>query len=319
MAEILVTHGIPADAFILLAGHMVHRPPDREAFPKEELFPLLARTEAILACGEVTGEMIQAAPKLRIISNYGAGYDRVDVAEATRRGIPVTNCPDSTALPTAEVAIGLILSCARRIGELDRLLRREPPEGAFGMGRYMGMSLSGHTLGIIGMGNIGTIVASFGRMMGMRIVYHNRRRLAPEKEQGAVFLSLEELLADSDIVSVHCPLTPETRGMLSAARLSLMKPTAILVNTARAAVADYHALAALLRDGKLKSAGLDVFPREPHIPPELLALDNVVLTPHIGTNTPEARYAMARDACLRILAALEGKRPPNVVNPEIYA
>ncbi len=319
MAEIVVTHGIPAGAFSILEGHRVSCPEFGHAYSREELLPLLNTADAVLACGPMSAEMIEAAPRLKIISNYGAGYDKIDVAAATRRGIPVTNCPESTAQPTAEVAVGLMLSCVRRIGELDRELRKVSPESLFGMGRFMGLGLEGRTLGIIGMGNIGAIVMQFGHLMNMQVVYHNRRRLPPDKEQGAEYLSLDALLQKADIVSIHCPLTKETNNLLSAERLSLLKPTAILINTARGAIVDYQALAKMLREDKLFAAGLDVFPHEPHIPEELLALNRVVLTPHIGTNTLEARNAMARDACIRIMEALSGRRPPNVVNPEIYA
>ena len=318
MAKIVVSFGIPADAFALLEGHTVYHPEYGKAYSKEELFRLLADADALLACGAVSGEMIAAAPRLKVISNYGAGYDRIDVEAATRRGIPVTNCPDSTAQPTAEIAIGLLLSCARRIGELDRKLRQQPPEAVFGMGRHMGMGLKGRTLGIIGLGHIGQVVAQFGRLMGMETVYYNRRPLAAEKEQGAKYLPLDQLLAAADIVSIHCPFTKETEGLLSRERLALMKSSAILINTARGGIVDYMALAQMLKEGKLFAAGLDVFPREPHIPAELIALENVVLTPHIGSNTMDARNAMAHDACLRIAEALAGRRPPNVVNPGIY-
>jgi lactate dehydrogenase-like 2-hydroxyacid dehydrogenase len=319
MAEIVVTNGIPTEAFSILQGHHVSCPEFGHAYSRAELITLLLSADAVLACGAFGADLIEAAPKLRIISNYGAGYDRIDVEAATMRGIPVTNCPESTAQPTAEIAIGLMLSCVRRIGELDRKLRAVQPESLFGMGKYMGLGLAGRTLGIIGLGNIGNVVAQFGRLMNMRVVYHNRRRLSFEKEQGAEYLPLEMLLEQADIVSIHCPLTGETNNLLCAERLSLLKPTAILINTARAAIVDYQALAAMLRDDKLFAAGLDVFPHEPHIPQELLSQDRVVLTPHIGTNTLEARNAMAHDACVRILEALSGRRPPNVVNPEIYA
>ncbi len=319
MANIVVTHGIPDEAFSILKDHAVFYPAPGRAYTQPELAALLSTADAVLACGAFGAELIEAAPNLKVISNYGAGYERIDVAAATQRRIPVTNCPESTALPTAEIAIGLLLSCARRIGEMDRQLREVPPETVFGMGRHMGMGLAGRTLGIIGMGHIGGIVAQFGRMAGMEVVYHNRRPLPQEKEQGARYMALDDLLAAADVVSIHCPLTEATRGMLDAARLSLMKPGAILINTARGAIVDYEALAVLLREGKLMGAGLDVFPKEPHIPPELLSLPNVVLTPHIGTNTREARYSMAYDACVRILEALAGRRPPDVVNPVIYA
>jgi lactate dehydrogenase-like 2-hydroxyacid dehydrogenase len=319
MAEIVITHGIPSKAFCLLNGLRLSCPEIGHAYTREELLPLLKSADAVLACGAFSSDMIDAAPNLKIISNYGAGYDRIDVAAATRRGIPVANCPESTSQPTAEIAIGLMLSCARRIGELDRKMRSAEPESLFGMGRFMGLGLAGRTLGIIGLGNIGRIVAQFGRMMNMRIIYHNRSRLAPDNEQGAEYLPLNTLLEQSDIISIHCPLTRETNNLLSYERLSLLKPEAILINTARGAIVDYQALAAMLRDKKIFAAGLDVFPHEPHIPEELLSLDRVVLTPHIGTNTQEARNAMAQDACIRILKALSGRRPPNVVNPEIYA
>ncbi len=318
MAHIVVTHGIPDEAFSLLMNHKVSCPESGRAYQGEELFALLRTADAVLACGRFDADMIDAAPNLKIISNYGAGYDKIDVEAATKRGIPVTNSPDSTALPTAEVAIGLILSCARRIGELDRQVRKAKPESVFGMGRYMGQQLNGKTLGIIGLGNIGDIVADFGRLIGMRIAYYNRRRLPKEVEKGAQFLTLNDLLKQSDILSIHCPLSNDTSNLLSKDRLSLLKPSAILINTARGAIVDYQAMAAMLRDGRLYAAGLDVFPHEPHIAQELIDLDNVVLTPHIGTNTKEARYAMAKASCMRILDALAGKRPPNVVNPDIY-
>lgn len=318
-AEIVVTNGIPSEAFSILQGHRISCPEFGHAYSREELIPLLHSADAVLACGAFGAEMIEAAPKLKIICNYGAGYDRIDVAAATKRGIPVTNCPESTAQPTAEIAIGLMLSCVRRIGELDRKLRSVQPETLFGMGRFMGLGLAGRTLGIIGLGNIGSIVAQFGRLMNMRVVYHNRRKLPQDMEQDAEYLPLDTLLEQADVISIHCPLTGETNNLLGAERLSLLKPTAILINTARGAIVDYKALADLLREEKLFAAGLDVFPHEPHVPEELLTQDRVVLTPHIGTNTLDARNAMAHDACVRILEALSGRRPPNVVNPEIYA
>jgi len=318
MSKVLVTHSIPDSSFSILKEHHVLLPEKGKAFSRDELLSMLPDCDAVLACGRLNADLIQAAPRLRIISNYGAGYDKIDVWAATQRRIPVTNCPDCTAQPTAEIAIGLLLSCARRIGELDRELRRVPPESVFGMGRFMGMGLHGRTLGIIGLGNIGRVVADFGRLVGMRVVYHNRHRQSPEKENGAEYLPLDELLKQADIVSIHCPLTEETEGLLTSEKLSLLKSTAILINTARGAIVDEQALADMLKRGRLFGAGLDVFSHEPHIAKELIALDNVVLTPHIGTNTMDARNAMAYEASVRILEALAGRRPPNVVNPEIY-
>ena len=316
MAQIIVTHGVPVKGLEYLEGHTVHYPGLFNVFDREAMLRLLPEAEAVIACGALSGEMIQAAPKLKLIANYGAGYDSVDVKTATQRHIPVTNTPNETREPTAEVAIGLILAVTRRICELNQRLRQEPTSAVFGMGRHMGMGLQGNTLGIVGMGHIGGIVAEFGRLMGMKVIYHNRR--PAEKDHGAQYVALEELLATSQIVSLHCPLNDSTRNLLNAKRLSLMPERSILINTARGPVVDYAFLAKQLREGKLWGAGLDVFHQEPQIPQELLALPNVVLTPHIGTNTQEARYEMTRACCQRILEALKGQRPSHVVNPEIY-
>lgn len=315
MAKILVTHGVP-DAFrAILKDHEVVYPGALKHFSTEEIKRHVQDADAVMACGAFDKAHFENAERLKIIANYGAGYDRIDVSYATKRGIYVTNTPDATAYPTAETAIGLILDASRRIGELNTLVRNVEPETLFGMGRYMGMGLYGNTLGIIGMGHIGGIVAAFGRLMGMRVLYYNRRRA--KEENGAAYAPLDELLRESDVVSIHCPLTDETRGLLSKERLDLMKPRSVLVNTARAAVVDYDALYEKLLKGELFAAGLDVFMNEPHIPKELIALQNVVITPHIGTNTLEARNAMGNAAASRILQVLNGQIPSHVVNPEV--
>jgi len=316
MAQIIVTHGVPTKGLELLNEHTVHYPGTFNVFSREEMLNLVPTADAIIACGALPAEMIEAAPRLKIIANYGAGYDSVDVKAATQRGIPVTNTPDETREPTAEVAIGLMLAASRRICELNQRLRNEETSRVFGMGRHMGMGLKGNTLGIIGMGHIGGIVAEFGKLMGMRVVYHNRKPAT--NDHGAAYVSLEELLQSSQIVSIHCPLNDSTRNLISAERLGLMQERAILINTARGPVVDYEALAKRLRENKLMAAGLDVFHQEPNIPDDLLKLPNVVLTPHVGTNTQEARCEMISACCRRILDALAGKRPEHVVNPAIY-
>lgn len=316
MAQIIVTHGIPQEGLELLQGHTVHYPGMFNVFDREEMLRLLPQAQAVIACGKLDAELIQSAPDLKIIANYGAGYDGVDVNAATQLGIPVTNTPDETREPTAEVAIGLMLAVSRRVCELNHRLRHEPTETVFGMGRHMGMGLNGNTLGIVGMGHIGGIVAEFGKLMGMKVIYHNRKPAT--NDHGATYVSLEELLASSQIVSLHCPLNDSTRNLISAERLALMPERSILINTARGPVVDYDALAQRLKEGKLLGAGLDVFHQEPYIPQELLKLNNVVLTPHVGTNTQEARAEMLRACCSRILQALDGRRPVHVVNPQIY-
>ena len=174
MAHIIVTHGVPQMGLELLKEHTVHYPGQFNVFDRDQMMALLPEAEAVIACGALPAEMIKAAPNLKIIANYGAGYDSVDVKTATELGIPVTNTPDETREPTAEVAIGLMLAVSRRICELNRRLREEPTPSVFGMGRHMGMGLQGNTLGIVGMGHIGGIVAEFGKLMGMKVIYHNR-------------------------------------------------------------------------------------------------------------------------------------------------
>lgn len=287
-------------------------------FSREELLRLAPEADAVLACGPLDAEFVLAAGKLRIVSNYGAGYDRVDVAALTRAGVPLTNMREETAYSTAELAMALLLAVYRRIAELDRGLRAGEPEQLFGMGKRMGHNLRGHTLGIVGMGTIGRMVRDMARAFGMRVVYHNRSPLSEEQAAGAVWMPLKELLAASDAITLHCPLGEQTRGLIDAEALARMKPGAVLINTARGAVVDHGALIGALRAGRIGGAGLDVFPEEPLIPEELLKLDNVVLLPHVGTNTVEARIGMNARAAQNILDTLAGRRPECVVNPKVY-
>jgi len=267
--------------------------------------------DAIIACGALPAEMIEAAPRLKIIANYGAGYDSVDVKAATQRGIPVTNTPDETREPTAEVAIGLMLAASRRICELNQRLRNEETSRVFGMGRHMGRSLRGQTLGIVGCGRIGRCTARMASALGMRVLGYSRSGADASVCEPT---DLSTLLREADVVSLHCPLTPDTRGLMNAEAFSQMKPGAMLINTARGAVVDTQALLDALDSGRLSGAGLDVYPDEPHIPVALLSRDNVVCTPHTGTNTQQTRYEMAQACSRQILDVLNGKRPENIVN-----
>lgn len=249
--------------------------------------------------------------KLRIIAGYGAGYDGVDVRAAAECGIPVTNLPDTVTDSTAELAIGLMLAVSRRIGENSLRAREEAPENLFGMGRSMGRSLRGQMLGLLGCGRIGKRTAEIAAALGMRCIGYSRHGVNhPQVES----VTLPELLAQSDVLSLHCPLTQETRRLLDRSALARMKQGSILINTARGAIVDCDALADALESGHLRGAGLDVYPDEPHIPPRLIALPQVVLTPHIGTNTQETRQRMAEGCARQIADALAGKRPANVVN-----
>lgn len=311
MATILITHGIPTAGFEALHGHEIIMPAPLSAYSMEELRALIPTADAVVAGGKLPAEVIRAGGKLKIIANYGAGYDGVDVAAAAEQGIPVTNIPDTVTAATAELAIGLMLAVSRRIGELNLRLRREESSELFGMGRHMGSTLQGRTLGIIGCGRIGAKTAQIAKALGMRVIAHSRRPVAGEVAENC---DLATLLSTADVISLHCPLTEQTRGIIDASAFASMKPGTILINTARGAIVDHAALEEALRSGHLAGAGLDVYPDEPRIPEGLLALENVVCTPHVGANTAQTRADMAKACARQILDALSGQRPENIVN-----
>ena len=309
MATILITHGIPTAGSEALQGHDIIMPAPLAAYSMEELQRLIPEADAVIAGGKLPAEVIRAGRKLRIIANYGAGYDGVDVATAAECGVPVTNIPDTVTNATAELAIGLMLAVSRRIGEMNLRLRWEDSAGLFGMGRNMGATLEGRTLGVIGYGRIGARVGQIASALGMRVMAHSRRQV-----DGVENVDLPTLLSTADVITLHCPLTDATRHLLDAAAFAQMKPGAIVINTARGGVVDHDALLVALQSGKLAGAGLDVYPDEPRIPEALLALDNVVCTPHIGANTAQTRADMMAACARQILDALDGKRPENIVN-----
>lgn len=317
---VLISHEIPLDGMERLKdGARLIYPEGKGAFSDQELMEYLPLADAMICAGHLRGEMLKQAPGLKIIVCYGAGYEKIDLKAASARRIPVANIPDSTAQATAELAMGLMLSVRRKIARLDRDMRgSEHLSGLFEMGYDMGNTLEGARLGIIGMGHIGRKLKDMARAMGMKVSYYNRRPLPPALSDLAAYRPLEELLAESDVVSIHCPLNRDSASLINAERLSLMKPGAVLINTARGGVVDMEALIEALSTGRLMGAGLDVYPDEPHVDGRLLKLPNVVLTPHIGANTVETRVKMARACQARILDAMAGRRPANVVNPEIY-
>lgn len=317
MAKIVITYGVPADGFHSLSEHDVHIPKAGVPFTREELLALLPDADAVLACKAFDRELIEAGKKLKLIVCYGAGYDSIDVKAATERGIMVCNTPDSVTAPTAELAIAHIMALGRRLVELNTRVRTMRPEDLFVLGRYMGTSLEGATLGIVGMGRIGGKVADFGRVMGMRVVYYARNRKPERDALGDEYVSLEQLMAESDFVSLHCPHTPETHGLISRELIARMKPTAFLINTARGPVLDEDALIDALRSRSIAGAGLDVYTGEPNVNPAFFELDNVVLTPHVGSNTLHARNQMAEAASERILAVFNGQTPKNLINPQV--
>lgn len=240
----------------------------------------------------IDGEAMDRLRGLRVIANYGVGYDNIDIDAANRRGIVVSNTPDVLTGATAELTWALILGAARRLGEGERLVRSGGWTG-WTPTQLRGMSLAGRTLGVIGAGRIGAEVARRAAAFGMRVVYADRHPNAElERDVHARVVTLDELLATADVVTIHVALTPRTRGLIGAPALARMKPGSILVNTSRGPVVDEASLAAALRSGHLRAAGLDVYEREPHVPEELRALENVVLLPHLGSATDEARQAM---------------------------
>ena len=262
---------------------------------------------------------LDAAPRLKVISTMTVGYDHIDVAECTKRGIYIGHTPDVLTDATADLAFALLLCAARRVAEGDRFVRAGiwkkllPPQG------FLGTSVSGKTLGIIGMGRIGRAVGSRAKGFRMNVLYHDRERLTLDDENalGAAYSTLEDLLSESDFVSIHVPLMENTRHLIDEARLRLMKPGAILINTSRGPTVDEAALVRALKEKWILAAGLDVYEKEPLAPASpLLGLDNVVLLPHLGSATKEARGDMASMAVGNLLAVFTGEKPPALLNPE---
>jgi lactate dehydrogenase-like 2-hydroxyacid dehydrogenase len=259
----------------------------------------------------VNKELVDAAPNLKMVANYAAGYNNIDVAYCVEKGITVANTPHPVIAPTANIALGLMLDVARRISECDRKLRKEGSNMKVTVLDNLGIGITGKTLGIIGMGNIGKALAKRANACGMEVIYHNRRQLYADEESdlNVTYVSKEELLAQADFVSLNAPYTPETYHIIGEAELKQMKPSAVLINTARGPLVDEKALVQALKEGTIHGAGLDVFEFGDHPLPELLEMDNVVLVPHIGTQTWETRIEMAQAVCNNVIGFLEGDRP----------
>lgn len=290
--------------------------------PPEAVVEQVREVEGVLCLltDRIDGEVIAAGKRLRVISNCAVGYDNIDVAAATRRGILVCNTPGVLTETTADLAWALLMAAARRIAESDRYVRAGKWR-SWSPQLMLGQDVGGATLGVIGLGRIGQAVARRARGFDMRVLYYDIVRV-PEVERavGAEFVELPVLLRESDFVSIHTPLTEETRHLIGAEELTLMKPTAVLVNSARGGVVDAQALAAALRKGEIFAAGLDVFESEP-LPADdpLLDLENVVVLPHIGSASVATRTRMARMAAGNLIAGLKGERPPYLVNPEVFS
>jgi glyoxylate reductase len=321
--KVLLTRLLPESAVTRLAAACdldVNRE-DRPLTPGE----LFARVRGIdgllcLLTDTVDGRVMDSAGGgLKVIANYAVGYNNVDVPAATARKIPVTNTPDVLTDATADLAWALIMGTMRRVAEGDRAMRAGVFRGWAPL--YMlGGEVTGATLGLYGLGRIGRAVARRAAGFRMRTRYHDPAPAGPDQEQelGAEQVGFETLISESDIVSIHVPLTEATRHRFTLAEFAKMKRTAHLVNTSRGGIVKEDDLVAALKQGLIAGAGLDVYEREPHLAPGLGELPNVVLAPHLGSATLPTRTAMARIAVDNVLAALEGRRPPTAVNPEVF-
>ena len=322
LPKVYITRPLPTKAVERLAARydVKMRPEDAPLDPAQ-LAESCREIEGLMATGvRVSEDVVAQAPRLRAVANVGVGYDNIDVAACTRRGIPVTNTPDVLTETTADLAFALLMAAPRRLVECDRYVR----EGQWQSSKWellWGSDIYGKTLGVYGLGRIGKAVVRRARGFSMRVIYYDVVRPTPslEEELGAQFVERETLLREADILTLHVPLTPETHHLVGARELSMLKPTAFLINAARGKCVDEAALVEALQSKRLAGAGLDVFEHEPHVHPELLSLPNVVLAPHVGSATGQTRLAMAMLAVENLVAALDGRRPPNLVNPEIYA
>lgn len=321
--DVLVTRRLPERPMEAIRARCRTDVWDEEdvAIPRDELLRRLpGKVGAVtLLTEKVDAEFLDAGSDLVIVANYAVGFDNIDVEECTRRGVLATNTPEVLTETTADLAWALLMAAARRIPEGDRFLRSGRP-WIWSPQMMLGQDVHGKTLGVVGFGRIGQAVARRARGFGMRVVYHDvvRPPREVEGELGAEYRELDDLIREADFISVHVALTPETRHLFGRDEFRAMKPTAVIVNSSRGPVIDEAALAEALREGEIFAAGLDVFEREPEVHPRLLELDNAVIVPHLGSATVETRDAMGLLAAENLVAALEGRRPPTLVNPEAW-
>lgn len=314
--KVLITYNMFRKGYEeLIRKYDVTLPPEGVlSFTFEEVMKVIDQYDAILPMYNfpINKTLMDAATRLKVVSNYAVGFDNIDVPYATSKGIAVCNTPEPTTEPTADIAMALIYATMRRVADCDRRLRSKRLE--WGLLLNLGYSLEHKKLGILGMGRIGQALARRAVACGMEIIYNNRHRLSPELEAkyNARYVSIEELFAQSDVVSVNAPLNPETFHLVNGERIALMKPTAFLVNTARGPLVDEKALIAALQAGKIAGAGLDVYEPGEHVCDELLALENTVLLPHLGTQTYDVRNEMAAYAAQNIINFFEGGRVSRV-------
>jgi len=318
--RVLVTREVFDETLAYLRQHCeVQANQEDQPLAPAALAAAVAECNGLMCCltDRVDAALLAAAPKLKAVANIAVGYNNIDVPACTARGVMATNTPGVLDDSTADLAWTLMLGTARRITEVERRVRAGEWTG-WQLKQWLGVDVHHATLGIIGMGRIGQAIARRAAGFDMKVIYHNRKRIAPELERkaNASYASFDGLLAEADFIVLQMPYTPETHHLIGAAQLKKMKPTAILINSTRGGVVDDAALIAALRDGTIRGAGLDVYENEPKLNPEFLKLDNVVLAPHVGSSTEATRKAMAMLAAQNLVAALQGDAPPNLLNPE---
>jgi glyoxylate reductase len=304
----------PVEAQLRARFDAALNPADARLTP-DALAAAVAEAEVLVpsVANPVDAALIAAGPHLRLIANFGVGVDNIDLGAARARGIAVTNTPGVLTEDTADIALALMLMAARRLGAAERALRAGEWRG-WGPTDQLGTSLTGRRLAVVGMGRIGQALARRATALGMAIDYHNRRRLPAQAEAGTRYRSdLDTMLAEADLVSLHTPYTPGTHHLIDRRRLGLLAPHAFLINTARGAIVDEAALIEALESGAIAGAGLDVYTEEPHVDPRLIALENVVLLPHLGSATVETRTAMGMKVVENIRAFAEGHPLPDRV------
>jgi lactate dehydrogenase-like 2-hydroxyacid dehydrogenase len=320
LARVVITRQIyPFLIEELKAAYDLRDNPEDRPLPADELAVRLADADgALIVAGErIDDALLARAPRLKVVANVAVGYNNLDLAACTTHGVAATNTPDVLNESVADHGFALLLAAARRIGESERWVRAGHWR-RWAFDTFPGADLHGRTLGIIGMGRIGRALARRASGFSMRVIYSNRNRLPAEFEGGATWVSKEALLGEADHIIVMVPYSANSHHLIGESELALMKPTAVLVNLSRGGIVDDAALIRALREKRLAAAGLDVFENEPNLDRGFLELENVVLTPHIGSSTRATRVAMARLAMRNLAEVLAGRRPPCLLNPEVW-
>lgn len=320
MKKILISEWVPEECLAPYKEDYDFTCPSREkhAFSYDEVYEMIEDYDAyFILDNEGDKKVIDRAKNLKVIANFGVGYNNIDWKYATEVGLPVVNTPTTVTEATAEHAVALLIATMRGVARYDREVRR----GVWNSPNFSDIDCEvyGRTLGIMGFGRIGKMVCKKAQGLGMKVIYFDKYRASQEveKEYNVMYMSFDDVVKNSDCITLHMPYIPENHHIFNAEVFRAMKDSAYLINAARGPIVDEKALAKALKDGTIKGAGLDVFEDEPNVEPELLELDNVTLTPHIASCTLKARMGMCREALGGIIGVLEGKKPYNVVNPEV--